>query len=175
MRVTDVKEIEQQKNFGRRHMPGVLLIVLVAFASVAMLVPLSASAACKGPCSEEQLKTGLASPPGWAESRRVHFEPESLEDSAYTPEELEGEGGPILYRESGHVQHSPKVNLIFWGSNFNSTEKGVEVKSMLQSLFKGLSGTEYQGILTQYFDSTGRISSTVTTASYFDEKVKAPE
>src|SRR3954468_8095110 len=175
MRAEDVKDWKWPKTFGRLLLLDTVLIVLIAFAAVVAVGPRHALAACKGPCSEAQLKTGLASPPAWAESRSVHFEPESLEASAYTPEELEGEGGPILYREAGHVQHSPKVNLIFWGSNFNSTEKGVEVKSMLESLFKGRSGTEYQGILTQYFDSTGRISSTVTTASYFDEKVKAPE
>jgi DNA-binding beta-propeller fold protein YncE len=160
---------------GRRHLPCALIVALAALIAAAVLVPAAATAACKGPCSEEQLRTGLASPPAWAASRRVHFEPESLEDSAYPPGELEGEGGPIFYRESGHVQHTPKVNLIFWGSNFSDTEKGVEVKTMLQTLFKNLTGSAYQGILTQYFDSTGRISSTVTTTSYFDEKVKAPE
>jgi DNA-binding beta-propeller fold protein YncE len=158
-----------------RALPKAVLTALLVTFAVAAFGPTSGFAACKGACDEVQLKTGLASPPAWAQSRSVHFEPESPEDSAYTPEELEGEGGPILYRESGHVQHSPKVNVIFWGSNFNSTEKGVEVKTMLQNLFKGLSGSAYQGILTQYFDSTGRISSTVTTASYVDEKVKAPE
>ncbi|HEX5591771.1 MAG TPA: 6-bladed beta-propeller [Solirubrobacterales bacterium] len=155
-----------------------MLSTLSALVLVALAPPM-ALAACKGPCGEEQLRTGLANPPAWAASRRVHFEPESLADSSYSQEELgvglEGEGGPILYRESGHVQHNPKVNLIFWGSNFNTTEKGIEVKTMLQTLFKNLSGSAYQGILTQYFDSTGRISSTVTTTSYFDEKVKAPE
>jgi DNA-binding beta-propeller fold protein YncE len=175
MRVTDVRDFEWQKRSDDQHLPGALLIVLLTLVAAAALAPLSASAACKGPCNEEQRKTGLVGPPGWAESRSVHFEPESFESSAYTPEELEGEGGPILYREAGHVQHNPKVNLIFWGSNFAGTEKGIETKAILQTLFKNLTGSEYQGLLTQYFDSTGRISSTVTTASYSDEKVKAPE
>jgi len=121
------------------------------------------------------MKTGLATPPAWAKGRDVHFEPESHEDSAYGLEELEGEGGPILYKETGHVQHNPRVNVVFWGSNFNTTEKGIEVRNMLQTLFGNLTGSGYQGMLTQYFDSSGRISSTVTTTSYFDEKVKAPE
>jgi DNA-binding beta-propeller fold protein YncE len=175
MRAQDVKDFGRPKLSGCLHIFGMLLLALGLHIALIGLGPSSAAAACKGPCSEEQMRTGLASPPAWAESRSVHFEPESLEDSAYTPEELEGEGGPILYLESGHVQHNPKVNLIFWGSNFNSTEKGIEVKTMLQNLFKNLSGSEYQGILTQYFDSTGRISGTVATTSYFDEKVKAPE
>ena len=151
------------------------LIVGSVLVITAALGPAPVSAACSGPCSEEQLKTGLANPPAWAKGRDVHFEPETLEDSAYTPEELEGEGGPILYKETGHVQHNPKVNVIFWGSNFNTAEKGIEVRNILQTLFGNLTGSAYQGILTQYFDSTGRISSTVSTTSYFDEKVKAPE
>jgi streptogramin lyase len=160
--------------FGRRTL--IFFAGLISLlAAAAVVLPGRASAGCGGPCSAEQARTGLANPPAWAKGRSVHFEPESFEDSAYELEELEGEGGPILYKETGHVQHNPKVNVVFWGSNFNSTEKGVEVRNMLQSLFGNLTGSAYQGLLTQYFDSTGRISSTVTTTSYFDEKVKAPE
>jgi DNA-binding beta-propeller fold protein YncE/uncharacterized protein YfaP (DUF2135 family) len=151
----------------------------VATAVVAAVAPVNAYASCAGPCSKEQRDTGLANPPAWAKGRKIHFEPESPEAAAYDPEDvgggpLEGEGGPLLFAEAGHVQHEPKVYVIYWGSNFNTTEKGIETHSMLQKLFEGLTGSAYQGILTQYFDSTGRISSTVTPTSYIDESVKAP-
>jgi len=146
-------------------------------ALVLIAAPGHARAACSGECTEEQAETGLANPPEWAEGRTIHFEPETLGASAYTPEELEGEGegGPLQFSEGGSVQHAPKVYVIFWGSNFKTTEKGVEDSTMLQNLVKGLGGSAYQGILTQYFDTSGHISSTVTPTIYFDESVKAPE
>ena len=45
---------------------------------------------------------------------------------------------------------------------------------MLLKLYEGLTGTAYQGILTQYFDSGGNISSTVKASSYVDTSVAAP-
>ncbi len=140
--------------------------------------PKQVLAACLGPCSPEQASTGLSSPPSWAAGRDVHFEAASSAASAYGGEgiEGEGEGGPLLYHESGHgVQHTPKVYVIFWGSNFTKTEKGKEVHSMLLKLYEGLTASAYQGILTQYFDSTSRVGSTVTTTSYIDESVTAPK
>jgi DNA-binding beta-propeller fold protein YncE len=156
-------------------------MVLALFALLAFVgfSPMPASAACKGRCNEEQLRTGLVGPPDWAKNRDVHFEPPSLAASAYSAEELggegEGEGGPLLYAESGQgVQRTPKIYLIFWGSNFTTGEKGKETRSMLLKLVEGLTGSAYQGILTQYFDSVGRVSSTVASASYVDSSVGAP-
>ncbi len=153
----------------------------VAAAAILLLVATAppARATCSGPCNAEQRETGLANPPAWAKGRKLHFEPTSIATSAYSLHELsgegEGEGGPLLYHEAGQgVQHTPKVYLIFWGSNFTTNEKGQETRSMLLKLFEGLSSTAYQGILTQYFDSTGRISSTVTSSSYVDSGVSAP-
>jgi DNA-binding beta-propeller fold protein YncE len=142
-----------------------------------------AFAACAGPCSAESQSTGLAHPPAWATGRRVHFEPGSVVASAYADGETAGggggegenEGGPLLYHEGGSVvQHTPKVYVIFWGSNFENKTEGKEVHTMLLKLYGGLTGSAYQGILTQYFDSTGRISSTVTVTSYQDNTVAAP-
>ncbi|MGD1057219.1 MAG: 6-bladed beta-propeller, partial [Solirubrobacteraceae bacterium] len=92
----------------------------------------------------------------------------------------EGEGGPLLYLEPGGsgVQTSPKVYVIFWGSNFEKTETGEKVHSMLLKLYEGLTGSSYESILTQYFNSTGgstgRVGSTVTTTSWIDKSVTAP-
>jgi DNA-binding beta-propeller fold protein YncE len=153
-----------------------LVGVLCALVSGLLLGSTStALAACEGTCSEKQASSGLASPPAWAAEHQVHFEPESAAASAYTTQELEGEGGPLLYHESGNgVQHTPKVYVIFWGSNFTTTEKGKEVHAMLLSLFEALTSSAYQGVLTQYFDSTGRIAPAVTTTPYIDESVEAP-
>jgi hypothetical protein len=157
----------------KRSPPGVAALAIAVI--VAIVAPAGAQAACEGTCTEEQAATGIANPPEWAEGRTIHFEPETLAASAYTAGELEGEGGPLLFSEAGSVQHTPKVYVIFWGSNFKATEKGIESNTMLQNLFKGLTSSAYQGILTQYFDTTGRISSTATPTFYFDESVKAPE
>jgi sugar lactone lactonase YvrE len=97
-----------------------------------------------------------------------------IEELILPPGLGEGEGGPLLYHEGSGVQHAPKVHVIFWGSNFEGTTEGKEVRSMILKLFEGMTGSPYQGILTQYFDSTGRISSTITTDSYEDKGVTAP-
>ncbi len=91
----------------------------------------------------------------------------------------ERESGPLLYFEGGSgVQTSPKVYVIFWGSHFETEETAQKVHAMLLKLFEGMSGSAYEGILTQYFNSTGgssgRVGSTVTTTSWIDSSVTAP-
>ena len=82
---------------------------------------------------------------------------------------------PLSYLpENEGVQHNPTIHLVFWGSNWESST-WAEAREEILHFVEGLSGSSYQGILTQYFDSTGRISSTVTVAeSYVDESVSAP-
>jgi streptogramin lyase len=141
-----------------------------------------ARAACEGECTPEQAETGLAEPPEWAAEREIHFEAESPEASAYTAAEMEaGESeaenqvGPLPYHEIGKgVQHAPKVYVIFWGKNFTTGETGKEVHEMILNLLKGLTGSAYQGLLTQYFDSTGRVSSTASVTAWTDESGTAP-
>jgi len=142
-----------------------------------------ARAACEGECTQEQAETGLANPPKWAEEREIHFEAGSAEVSAYTAAEMEaGESeaenqvGPLHYRESGKgVQGAPKVYVIFWGKNFETLKTGKEVHEMVLKLLEGLTGSAYQGLLTQYFDSTGNISSTLAPiAAWTDKGVTAP-
>jgi sugar lactone lactonase YvrE len=142
-----------------------------------------ARAACEGECTLEQAETGLANPPEWAAEREIHFEAESAGASAYTAAEMESgesEGetqvGPLHYRESGKgVQHTPKIHVIFWGSNFETLETGEEVHQMILELLEGLTGSAYQGLLTQYFDSTGRISSTAPVTAWTDKGLTAPK
>jgi hypothetical protein len=78
---------------------------------------------------------------------------------------------PLLYM-GGNVEHSPTVYVILWGSNWNTT--GSVLGRQLIKMYKSLSGSKYQGILTQYFDTTGRISSTVTLTTYTDTSVASP-
>ena len=159
-----------------------LLGAIIALLGTALLGPIQASA------EDISASTGLASPPSWATSRRIHFEPSTPAASAYTGarsshglagplviEGLEGEGGEtLLYHPGGRgVQHAPKVYAIFWGSNWNKAP-GSELRTSLLKLYEGLSKSAYQGILTQYFDPTGRVSSTVGVTSYTDTSVTAP-
>jgi streptogramin lyase len=131
--------------------------------------------------------------PSWAVGRRIHFFAARHEGSGATTnlrgpiseqglsrgvhnraEEVFGTEPPLTYHGGLGVQHSPKIFIIFWGSNWNK-EPGSALRTQLEKMYKGLSGSTYQDILTQYFDGTGRVSSTVAVASPFtDERVTAP-
>jgi streptogramin lyase len=64
------------------------------------------------------------------------------------------------------------VFAIFWGSNWNGS--GAALRGQIMHFYETLSGSSYQGILTQYFDAESRISSNVSVASYTDTSVAAP-
>jgi sugar lactone lactonase YvrE len=142
-------------------------------------------------------------PPAWAAARRIHFDPASPADSPYTrtgeisqstrgtasggaprlsqgAETVEPGGGPLLYDEEELVQHTPTVHLILWGKNFRSvseggTKTGEEDQTMLKEYFGALSKSAYQGILTQYFDSSSRVAPEIVFPTpYIDESEAAP-
>jgi hypothetical protein len=129
--------------------------------------------------------SGTTSPPAWSADRFVHFDPGSAATSGWRaglptdqfagpPPPFHYFLGPLLYLEGGgHVEHSPHVYAIFWGSKWNSAP-GTEAKATVLKLFEGLSNSAYQGMLTQYFDATGRIGKTVATTAYVDTAVTAP-
>ena len=88
-------------------------------------------------------------------------------------------GGPLLYNELGTgVEHTPHVHLIFLGSNFTNLHgseneiRGAQAKELILRFFEGLShspsGEAWQGILTQYFDPSGRVSQHVIFAPNSD-------
>jgi hypothetical protein len=82
--------------------------------------------------------------------------------------------GPVPYVEGGGgVEHSPHVYAILWGSNWNKAP-GTEAKAMLLKFYEGLSNSAWEGILTQYFDATGRVGKTVALTTYTDTGVTAP-
>ncbi len=157
----------------------------VALAAVAS-VGLSALAwgGARAHAAGNPVSTGLASPPAWAVGGRVHFYPGVAPSGSSGGPSARGPGGgpppvklgagPLLYNEGGGgVQHSPHVYAIFWGSNW-SKAPGTEAKAMLLKLYEGLSKKAYEGILTQYFDATGRISPTVAVTAYVDTALSAP-
>jgi hypothetical protein len=63
------------------------------------------------------------------------------------------------------------VFLILWGSNWNKT---TPLNSELFKMYLRFSTSKYQGILTQYFDSTSRVGTTVKALSFTDTSVTAP-
>ena len=123
--------------------------------------------------------------PAWAVGQDIHFfagrspvltgglgEPVTSElgrrcEEAYCPEP------PLLYHVGKGVQHAPSVHVIFWGKNWEKAP-GTELRTQLLKMYESISGSAWQGILTQYFDSTGRVSSTITFSSYIDTGVTAP-
>jgi hypothetical protein len=68
----------------------------------------------------------------------------------------------------------PNVHAIFWGRSWNE-EKPSKLREQLMKLYNGLSGSAWQGILTQYFDQNGYVSSTVRASKFTDERALAPE
>ncbi len=160
------------------------------FVSVALAGGLSAGAgAALAASANKGLAAGVAVP-SWAAHRPVHFLPGPpragvaqlrsalSQQSVPAVEEETGQVAntdpPALYHERGYgVQHSPHVYVIFWGSAWNEAT-GSALRAQLLKMYRDLTGSSFQGILTQYFDSTGRVSSTVSVASYTDEGVAAP-
>jgi hypothetical protein len=86
---------------------------------------------------------------------------------------------PLRYY-GGPVQHEPEVHVIFWGSNWNEAS-GPELREELMRFYEGLadssSGEAFEGVLTQYFDESGRVAATLAPGrltSHTDESVPAP-
>ena len=90
-------------------------------------------------------------------------------------------GVPLRYY-SGPVQHEPEVHVIFWGRNWNEPGgPGPLLHEEVMKFYGGLatspSGRAFQGILTQYFDESGRVSASLEkqkVTSFTDESVAAP-
>ncbi|WP_051967360.1 hypothetical protein [Kitasatospora mediocidica] len=77
----------------------------------------------------------------------------------------------------GPVQHSPKVYLVYWGSQWNTDTNGV--KPYMTSLFNGVgtSSDTWSSSTTQYTDSSGTgptFTGPVLAGSWNDNRAKAP-
>jgi PKD repeat protein len=143
-----------------------------------------------GPAGAHRANRGLrpgVRVPSWAAHRRVHFFPGVPRSSALSGlseqgiqieahknlNQRQGTDRPLRYREGRGVQHSPHVYVIFWGGAWNEAT-GSALRAQLLKMYQGLSGSSYEGILTQYFDQTGRVSQAVTVTDYTDAAVRAP-
>jgi hypothetical protein len=125
--------------------------------------------------------------PSWVAKHHVYFTPPASSNTGLprNPKAIGGPGSqsvqpapgfgtPPLYWRGGNVQHSPKVYLIFWGSNWN-VNPGLTAANQLRALYPALSGSDWQGILTQYYDSTSHVAPTSQMAGAFtDTRVSAP-
>jgi hypothetical protein len=74
---------------------------------------------------------------------------------------------PLFYG-NGQVQRSPNLHVIFWGGGWSNPVPSI-TRSTIQSFYRSISGSGWQGILTEYFDTTGNISSTIAAGFYTDK------
>lgn len=82
---------------------------------------------------------------------------------------------PPLRFMGGIAQTAPKVRVVFWGSNWNNPAN-LAGKALISKLFEGMSGSAYQGILTQYFGAEGGfISPNIEYSIATDTRVTAPQ
>lgn len=163
------------------HRRGSIRVVVLTPVYVCLLLAFGASWAlgakpAGGPVSVPGTK------PNWTPGRAVHIlpppaavhtQPEAL---AFAKERCEPKYCPIpplLYEEGAGVQVKPVLRLILWGKDW-AKGIGSKLAVKLANVYKGISGSNYQGILTQYFESITRIGKTLTLTSYTDTKVEAP-
>jgi hypothetical protein len=171
------------------------LLLFVCQAQATVAVPTLGATARVAVGEDGQGLATEAEVPGWAKGRPVHFDPappssdthrtvepalpEAQEDGfALTSSRLGAAAAsvqpdaapatnPIRYN-GGAVQHQTHVFLIFWGSDWNTSQSAGRTK--LQEFFRWLSGSSYADILTQYFDHNGAIGSEVALTSYTDSR-----
>lgn len=79
-------------------------------------------------------------------------------------------GSNLLYK-GGPVQHNPKIYIVFWGSNWKSTDPEY---TRLVSFFKGLSGSQWNNTVTQYYDNSAHISNDLSLAGTWIDTAKVP-
>lgn len=113
--------------------------------------------------------------PAWAKGRRIIFVPAhkthgSGQPAGYAPERRceEAYCPPVpLFYGSGLVQQNPNLHVIFWGGGWNGIIISL-IRSNIQSFYKAISGSAWQGILTEYFDTNGNVSPTISVGFYTD-------
>jgi hypothetical protein len=154
------------------------ILPVVFAAAFLMLLALWGSAPALAVQSNHGLPAGVALP-SWAVGKPIHFFVNHSSAGSLVHSGLgqcKGSGcpePPLLYHAGKGVQHSPKVYVVFWGSRWNESP-GTTLHTQLVKLYEGISSSAWQGILTQYFDTTGRVSSTASAVFYTDTSVTAP-
>jgi serine protease len=79
-------------------------------------------------------------------------------------------GGNLLYK-GGPVQHNPKIYIVFWGSNWKTTDPEY---TRLVSFFNGLSGSQWNNTVTQYYDNSAHISNDATVGGTWIDTASVP-
>ncbi len=69
-------------------------------------------------------------------------------------------GNNLIYG-GGPVQHNPKIYIVFWGSKWKTTNPEY---TTLVNFFNGLSGSQWNNTVTQYYDNSAHISNDATLA-----------
>jgi DNA-binding beta-propeller fold protein YncE len=77
---------------------------------------------------------------------------------------------PLSYF-GGEVSNHPHVYLTFWGKNW---DEHTGARAEVENMFLHLSGSRWQGMLTQYYDGSGAISIEVGVSSWTDRSIAAP-
>ncbi len=162
----------------------------VAIAALLLAPGMTAVAgAAHGKRRAPTVTQGLSVAPAWAAGEKIQFIPSPRAADALPTQPLSADGAhaalagaetapeELEYHpeaEGKGVEHEPKLYVIFWGSNFTTTTAGRETRAMVENLYAHLSGSEYQGILTQYFDTKAHVSATVAATFTVDASVSAP-
>lgn len=141
-----------------------LLLALVLLA--ALLGSLPARAASTG--TLQPAANPCTNAPANAECRPANCSPADANDC----------GKPVGYN-NGNIQHDPIVYLIFWGPKWTNTSDPnyltyQAVINAMFDLFKGLAGTAYNNILTQYYDSTGYVHNDVRYGGTWNDQTAVP-
>lgn len=86
---------------------------------------------------------------------------------------MTSKGSGDLTWHSGAILHSPTVYAIFWGSYWGSGSGPAEEQSTVNFL-RGLSGSSYAGVLTQYYDNSGHATTTINVGGVVTDTQQPP-
>jgi hypothetical protein len=146
------------------------LVTLPALPIIAMLAMILA--ACPGRA------TAAAAPQHLIRIRRHHvivFYPTRHLAQQWYQISFAAQGSGDLQYNGGPVQHVPVSYLIFWGSGWDNGAGGPDrTGQIIESYFNNLSGSSFENILTQYYDSTGNIQNTESIGGVWVDDAAPP-
>jgi len=71
---------------------------------------------------------------------------------------------PLLTWHNGAVSHGVSVSPIYWGTSWSDPAFVGDKRTGLQSFYRGVGGSGYAATNTEYYDSVGNVSTSVTWA-----------
>lgn len=78
---------------------------------------------------------------------------------------------PPLTFHGGAVQHAPRVYVVFWGPKWTGL---TGLQDAVTGMFGALSGSAFQQVLSQYYDTTGTVTAGMTFAGAWVDPVAPP-